>query len=316
MVELSIIIVNWNGGDLLRRCIKSVIQSPPSISYDITIVDNASTDDSVRWLHSNEVKELLGGAILRVIENTDNRGFGKANNQAIAAGTAPLLFLLNSDAEVTPNAIDRLISTLKSDDHIGACGPRLVNSDGSLQPSVSRNPPTAWEILVSGLRLYKFIPNPVRGELLLDSYWDHRRRRRVNFLTAAAILAKREMIEAVGGFDERFHMYGEDNEWCLRIVRAGWTLLFEPEATVIHHGGQSSLRRWSSPEKLRVQIEAGFRFQQHCLPRRRVIANQLAHYTVCSLEQMWRRMRKRPVDDIELMLEVYAKNLKQALRKS
>lgn len=316
MVELSIIIVNWNGGHLLRRCIKSIIESPPSVAYDITVVDNASTDDSVSWLRSNEVKERLISVELRVIENTENRGFGKANNQAIRAGDAPLLFLLNSDAEVTANAIGTLVGTLKSDERIGACGPRLINPDGSLQPSVGRNPPTAWEILVSGLRLYKLIPKRVRGELLLDSYWDHRRRRRVNFLTAAAVLVKREMIEGVGGFDERFHMYGEDNEWCLRMVRAGWALFFEPEAVVIHHGGQSSLRRWSSPEKMRVQLEAGFHFQRHCLSRRHVISNLLANYFVCSLERVWRRLRRRPVDDIELMLEVYAKNLKRALRES
>ncbi len=312
--KLSIIIVNWNGGDLLRRCITSIMQAPPSVAYDIIVVDNASTDDSVSWLRSNETKAFLGNIRLHVIENSNNVGFSKANNQAIAHGQTPLLLLLNPDTEVMPGAIDTLIATLESDARAGACGPRLINPDGSLQVSVWQNPLTAWAILISGLGLYRLIPKRVRGELLLGGYWDHARRRAVPMLCGASILTKREIIDTVGDFDERFHMYSEDVEWSFRVRQAGWQLIFEPAATVMHHGGQSSQQRWTSRERMRVVHEAHFRFQRDHLSRRRLFANLLANCFVLSLQQPWRRLRGIPADDVEPALEVYRDHLKQALR--
>lgn len=112
-------------------------------------------------------------------------------------------------------------------------------------------------------------------------------------LSGAAILVRAEVIEEVGGFDERLHMYGEDNEWCLRVVRAGWALVFEPEAVVMHHGAQSALKRWDAHEKLRVQTVAFLRFQRCCLPRRRVITNLLTSCCLLSLQMLVRRLRGR-----------------------
>jgi GT2 family glycosyltransferase len=206
-----------------------------------------------------------------------------------------------------------MIATLQSDERIGACGPRLINPDGSLQISVWRNPPTAWATLVSGLRLYKLLPRRVRGELLLAEFWDHDRRRDVSMLSGAAILARRMMIDEVGGFDARFHMYGEDNEWCLRILRAGWRIVFEPDAVVMHHGGHSSERRWTELEKLRVQISALFVFQKHCLPRRQVISNLLANIMLLSVQRTLRKLSNRPSADVELNLKLHIEALKNTL---
>jgi GT2 family glycosyltransferase len=314
VIELSIIIVNWNGGHLLRCCIESLIKYPPGVPYEILVVDNASTDGSIDWLRSKELEERLGNTPLRLIENSDNRGFSKANNQGIALSDAPTLFLLNADAEVTAGAIDRLVSTLKSDEQVGACGPRLLNTDGSLQVSVWRNPPTPWEILLAGSKLHRLLPKHIRGELLLQSHWDHNRRRRVNMLSGAALLVKRRVIEDVGGLDERFHMYGEDNEWCLRVVRAGWVLMFEPDASVVHHGGQSSAKRWDSLEKLRVQLEANFRFQKYCLPRRHAAANILANSFLLFLQRALRKVQGRPAEEVEISLKMHLEGLKRALR--
>lgn len=308
MPEVSIIIVNWNGGDLLRRCVESIIQNPPSVPYEIIVVDNASTDHSVSWVRSC-------GVNLRLIENRENLGFGKANNQGIANSDAPLLFLLNNDAQVGPGAIDKLIGTLRSDERIGACGPRLINPDGSLQVSVWRNPFTAWYLLFTLAGLYRLIPKPIRGELLLEDYWDHARRRRVNMLKGAAILAKREMVDAVGGFDERFFMYGEDNEWCLRIVRAGWWLIFEPGAVVTHYGGHGTKQRWGSLEDSCIRLDAYFRFQRHCLTRRQAITNQLTWCLVLRLQQVYRKLKGYPTDGIKMALKLHFNELKRIIRK-
>jgi len=313
--ELSFVVVNWNGGELLRRAVDSILEFPPRVPYDIVVVDNASTDESIRWLRSDELAGRLGGVKLHLIENAENVGFGRANNQAFAFTGARLLFLLNADAELKPGACDTLVATLESDGRVGACGPRLVNPDGSLQISVWRNPPAAWATLVSGLRLYEILPRRLRGELLLAGHWAHDRRRDVGMLSGAAILARREMVEDVGGFDERFHMYGEDNEWCLRMVRAGWRLVFEPAAVVMHHGGHSSQRRWTDREKLGVQLDAFFRFQRYCLSRRQAVSNLLVTSALLCLHRLWRRLRGRPVDDVTLTLEMHLADLKRTLRR-
>jgi N-acetylglucosaminyl-diphospho-decaprenol L-rhamnosyltransferase len=312
-VELCIAIVNWNGGHLLRRCIESITKSPPSVPYEIVVVDNASTDDSVSWLRSDGDEPEPGEARTHLIENSENLGFGKAGNQAFAYSDAPLLFLLNNDTEVRAGAINSLIATLRSHVRIGACGPRLVNPDGSLQISAWRNPPAAWAILVSGLRIYRLIPASIRGELLLGRHWNHARRRMVGMLSGAAILVKREVIEDVGGFDERFHMYAEDDEWCLRMARAGWSLVFEPDAVVMHHGGHGASSRWNDLERTLRITDEGLRFQRLCLSRWQVTSNTLANCLVVSLAYVWRRLTGRPTIETRLKLGLYVKYLKRAV---
>jgi len=313
-VELSIIIVNWNGGDLLGRSVESVIANPPSVEFEIVVIDNASTDDSVAILRTTQLaRQLADRSCLRIIENSENLGFGPANNQAFSLTDAPLLLLLNPDTEVTAGSIDRLIETVQSDPRVGAAGPRLLNADGTVQISVWRNPPAAWEILLSQLKLYLLLPRRFRGELLLGGHWDHNRERSVPMLGGAAILVRRTVIEAVGGFDERFHMYGEDNEWCLRIVRAGWRLIFQPGAVILHHGAQSSMKRWTTLEKLRVQLEASYFFQQQSLSRRRLIGNQLASYATASLQYAWRKLCGVEAPAVLVAKELHRAHLHQAL---
>jgi GT2 family glycosyltransferase len=313
-VQISIIIINWNGGELLRRTVESVIACPPLVEYEVIVVDNASTDNSVEVLRASElVRALIDSGRLRIIVNTDNRGFGAANNQAFAVTDAPFLLLLNPDTEVTAGSIDRLFATVQSDPRIGAAGPRLMNADGSLQISVWRNPPAAWEILISQLKLYLLLPRNFRGELLLGGHWAHNRERRVPMLSGAAILVRRTVVQAIGGFDERFHMYAEDHEWCLRMSRAGWKLVFQPAAVILHHGAQSALQRWTSLEKLRVQLEANYFFQQHTLSRRRLISNQLATFLTSLSQHLWRRLRGVQAPNVTLAKEIHWKHLKKAL---
>jgi GT2 family glycosyltransferase len=312
--ELSIIIVNWNGGELLKSCLRSVAAAPPSVPYEIVIVDNASSDQSVAWLRSDEISDMFPIVDIDLIENTENTGFSRANNQAIALSKTPMLFLLNPDTEVKPGAIDTLITCLNSDERIGACGPRLLNTDGSLQPSVWRNPPTPWEIVVTGLGLWRLIPRRLRGDLLLGGHWHHDQRRSVPLLFGAAILAKRAMIDQVGSLDERFHMYGEDNEWCLRIIRTGWKLIFEPAAEVTHHGAQFSLQRWTSLEKLRVQMNASFQFNRYCLSKRHNIANLLATCIVSFTQKTWFRLRGRSTDAVQIIWETHVEELRRTIK--
>jgi GT2 family glycosyltransferase len=310
---LSVIIVNWNGGELLRRCVESLAASPPSVPFDVFVVDNASSDESIASLRSSGAARSLGER-LRVVEAGENLGFGRANNRAFALTRAPLLFLLNPDTEVTEGSVDRLVEVVRADARVGAAGPKLLNADGSLQVSVWRNTHAAWETLLTGLRLHKLLPRRLRGELLLAEHWDYSRRRDVGMLSGAAMLVRREVVDEVGGFDESFHMYGEDNEWCLRMRRAGWRLVFEPAAVVMHHGAASSHKRWDSLEKQRVQAEAFLRFQRRCFTRRRRVTSLASACFMLALQRASRRARGRESRDVEQTLRLYAADLVRALR--
>jgi GT2 family glycosyltransferase len=310
-MDVSIIIVNWNGRDLLARCIESILKHPPSAPYEIVVVDNASTDGSVEWLRAARSDERLKETNLRLIENAENLGFGRANNIAFRQTHAQMLLLLNSDAEVTEGAIDTLVEALKSNEKIGGCGPKLLNTDGSLQPSARRNPTTAWEILVTGLRVSYMLPRRIRGELLLGPYWDHSRRRKVGMLSGAAILLRREVIDSVGGFDEEFYFYGEDTELCHRIVTAGWELLFEPDAQVVHHCHKSALLRWGVEGKHRKNADAVLLYYRKSLSAFHFVAICLASCLVFSLERVWRRARGVSTGEIDILLSVHRKHLRE-----
>jgi GT2 family glycosyltransferase len=132
-------------------------------------------------------------------------------------------------------------------------------------------------------------------------------------LSGAAILVRREVIKDVGGFDERFHMYAEDDEWCLRIARAGWLLVFEPAAVVMHHGGHAASSRWNDLERVRRITDEGLRFQRLCLSRWQLTSNTLANCVVVSLAYIWRRMTGHPTVETRMKLGLYLKYLKQAL---
>ena len=312
-MDLSIIIVNWNGRDLLARCIESIMKHPPSAPYEIVVVDNASTDGSVEWLRAACSNGWLRGTNLRLIANVENVGFGKANNIAFSQTDARMLLLLNSDTELGEGTIDRLIEALKSNEKAGGCAPKVLNTDGSVRPTVYRNPPTVWEILVTGLRLYHLLPGRIRAELLLGPHWDHSKRRTTKTLNGAAILLRREVIDSVGGFDEGFYFYGEDIELGLRIVNSGWELLFEPAAQIVHHGSKSALLRWSSEEVHRRMTDGTLRCYRKSLPRSRFVANCLASCLVASLARVWRRARGVSTREIDVQFSVYRKHLREIM---
>lgn len=313
--DLSIIIVNWNGSGLLTRCVETIVNSSPNVTYEIVIIDNASKDDSLAQLRASEVAaKMISTNQLRIFNNAENRGFGAANNQAFALTDSPLVFLLNLDTEVRSGTIDTLVSRLSSDPKLGACGPRILNIDGSVQTSVFFNPPCVWHTVLSQLWLYRLIPRRMRGELLLGGHWNHDRERYVPMLAAAAIMARREMIEQVGGFNERFHMYAEDNEWCWRITKSDWRLMFVPDAVVLHHGAHSSSKRWSPTEKIKVKLRAGFEFEHEVLPRWRLAANQFANYAVVTLQITGRRLLGIQHPELRLIKEMHSEHLKRALR--
>jgi N-acetylglucosaminyl-diphospho-decaprenol L-rhamnosyltransferase len=207
--DLSIIIVNYNTRDYLARCLVSVA-GITGISAEIIVVDNASGDLSVAM-----VKERFPETVL--ISNAGNLGFAKANNQATAVSKGRYLYFLNPDAEVQKGAIAAMISHMEMHPDIGLAGTRLVNPDGSAQPSVeSRYPGQKHaETEMAGLK------------------------GKIAWVLGASMIARRMAIESVGGFNEDFFLYGEEQDLCLRLRKAGWVIGYIPDAVVLHWGGKS-----------------------------------------------------------------------------
>jgi GT2 family glycosyltransferase len=164
------------------------------------------------------------------------------------------------------------------------------------------------------LHLYRLLPKRFRAKLLLGGHWQHDTRRHVHRLSGAALLVKRAVIEDVGGLDENYHMYGEDVEWCLRMVRAGWQLIFEPAASVLHHGNQSSMLRWDSLEVGRRILDGNLRFQKQCLSRPHFVANIVAASIVALAAHGWRRLRRIDTPNTSMALRLYTDYLKASFR--
>jgi GT2 family glycosyltransferase len=223
---LLILIVSWNTRDLLRDCLRS-LQPEAHPEWDVLVVDNASTDDSVAMVR----REF---PTVRLIENERNAGYARANNQGLRASTAPYALLLNSDTRATPVAIQGLIAFMEAHPEAGAVSPRLLRADGTAQPFAFGGDPTLSDLLRrAALRV-------TAGRSLHD--WATERTQSVDWISGACLLARRTAIEQVGLLDEDFFMYFEDNDWCLRLRRAGWKTYYDPAQAIVHLGGQSLAR--------------------------------------------------------------------------
>ena len=232
MIDLSIVIVNWNVRDLLRRCLHSIsnLQSPISNS-EVIIVDNASTDGSVEMVRA----EFPG---VHLITNADNRGFPAANNQGLAIAQGRYVLLLNPDTEVTGDALETMIAFADAHPDVGLIGPQLLNPDGSVQPS-RRRFPTLLTAFCESTWLEGYAPRR-----LLERYYVLDRPndtvQDVDWVTGAAMMARREAIAQVGPMDDGFFMYSEELDWCRRFREAGWRVVYLPAAQIVHHVGKSS----------------------------------------------------------------------------
>lgn len=231
-LTLSVIIVNWNVRELLRRAIHSVYQSWDDCpGLEIIVVDNASSDDSVAM-----VKDTYPA--VRIIANSSNLGFTAANNQGLAIAQGDFILLLNPDTEVVGVALPALIDYAKRNPRDGMIGPQLLNPDGTVQPS-RRRFPTLPVLFLESTWLEPLLPARDRRRFFAETQPDHLIQA-VDWITGAAMLTRREVIAEVGGMDEQFFMYSEELDWCRRIKAAGWEIRYLPEAKIIHHEGKSS----------------------------------------------------------------------------
>jgi hypothetical protein len=236
-ISLSIVIVNWNVRDLLRHCLTSILSLGPAndptspLPFEIIVVDNASTDGSLEMLHADFSQITL-------IANRENRGFPAANNQGIAAAHGRYVLLLNPDTRVLEGALTKLVDFIEAHPDVGLVGPQLLHPDGRVQSSRRRFPTLATLFLESTWL------EPWTPDALLDHYYFRDQPDDVvldvDWVTGAAMLVRHETIQQVGGMDESFFMYSEELDWCRRIKAAGWRVVYQPAAQIVHHVGKSS----------------------------------------------------------------------------
>ncbi len=233
-MDISIIIVSWNVRDLLRNCLRSIQQQAAILGRqtEIIVVDNASNDGTVEMLQS----EFPGA---RVIANSENVGFTRGNNQALAAARGRYLFLLNPDTELLPNALASLLTFADANPRVGIIGPQLRSGDGSLQSSRRRFPTLATAFLES-TKLQQWFPRnrTLTRYYMLDTRDDETQD--VDWVNGSAMFVRREVYDQIGGFDEGFFMYSEELDWCYRAKRADWHIVYLPTAQVTHYEGKSS----------------------------------------------------------------------------
>ncbi|HYZ20445.1 MAG TPA: glycosyltransferase family 2 protein [Gaiellaceae bacterium] len=240
MAEVSVVVVTLNALPLLERCLDSVR------GYETIVVDHGSTDGTV-----DLVRERFPEA--RVIEQ-ENLGFGAGNNTGMRAASGDYFVLLNADAWVLDDAVEKLVAFAEQHPEAAVVGPKLRNPDGTLQRSV-RGFPSPWRIATEYLFLRKLAP---RSRLLNSFYgagFDHESVRAAEFLGGACLLVRRDAYEAVGGFDEDFFLMSEEVDWCYRFRQAGWKVLFYPGADVVHVVTSSA-----DPAKFRHLVRGHLRF--------------------------------------------------------
>jgi GT2 family glycosyltransferase len=235
MIELSIIVVNWNTCSILQQCLKSIYTQIRGVKFEVIVIDNASTDGSLEMLRYNFPD-------VTIIANDTNRGFARANNQGIRVSQGRYILLLNSDTIVLNHAIDKVVSF--ADAHMGAAvvGCRILNPDKTLQPTCFMFP-SIVNMLLSATYLYKVFPRSKFFGRERMSWWNRDDIREVDVVTGCFMLVRADAIEKVGMMDERFFMYGEETDWCYRFKQAGMKVLFTPSAEIIHLGGASSRQK-------------------------------------------------------------------------
>ena len=226
-MKLMIVVVSWNTASLLADCLRSIPAGAAGIAHEVVVVDNASTDGSAQI-----VADQFPGA--RLICNTDNVGFARANNQAISATQSEYVLLLNSDTVARPDALVGLVRFMDARPQAGAAGPRLLRPDGTPQPYAFGGDPRPGYLLARAA-----------NRLLFRRYlhdWATETVQEVNWVSGACMMVRRAAIEQVGLMDEKMFMYFEDNEWCLRLRRGDWQVYYNPQVAIIHLGGQSTRR--------------------------------------------------------------------------
>lgn len=257
VIDVSIVIVSFNTAELLNRCLDSIYTFQGNLKLEVFVVDNHSSDQSVALVKNNYPSVYL-------IENKENIGFARANNQALKLAKGKYCLLLNSDAFLDEGSLEKSISYMNAHPNCGVMGAKLLSEDGSMQAS-ARKFITVWQKflvkfgIASKFSQHEFLGGPDY------SWWDHRHSRQVDWVVGAYFFIRGDLVRNGLLLDERFFMYFEEMDYCKEVKARSWTVDFNPEVEILHIGGASASTLKedyidSSSQSLRIFLESEYRY--------------------------------------------------------
>jgi len=237
MAEIDIIIINYNSTDHLLSCLDSIRCALGVLRAEILVVDNASSDDVER------VQVTFPG--VQLIKNRTNLGFARAVNQGIQKSSSPCVMILNPDTLMSNDFFSKALEFIDQHPDVGIMGPKILDPDGSVQGSARSFPTPLTAIFGRTSLLTRLLPkNPISRRNILTAKTDGQTPMPVDWVSGACMLVRRRAIDDVGPMDEHFFMYWEDADWCRRMWDGGWSVVYYPGASLIHHVGTSSRKNF------------------------------------------------------------------------
>lgn len=246
MLDLSIIIVNYNTKEFLEKCINSILDSPSAdgskkINYEIIVVDNASSDASVEEIKNLKLKIQNDSSKFKIIGNKENLGFSKANNQGIKSSQkSRYILFLNPDTVMQNQTIEQMIKFMESHKDAGASTCKLVMFNGEIDDASHRGFPTPWNAFCHFSGLSRFFPKSKLFSGYNLGWMDMNKIHEIDALAGAFMLVRKKAGEEAKWWDEDYFFYGEDIDFCYMLKQKGWKIYYVPTVSVTHYKGVSA----------------------------------------------------------------------------
>jgi len=304
-VDVSVIIVNWNTREILRQCLRSVFAETQDIGFEVIVIDNASSDNSVEMVRG----EFPG---VRLIANTKNVGFAAGNNQGMAIASGRYLLLLNSDTIVLDRAIQTTVAFADAHPDTAVVGCRVLNPDRTLQNTCFMFPSVLNWFLFSTY-LYKLFPRSRFFGREQMTWWLREDAREVDVVTGCFMLVRGSAITQVGMMDDGFFMYAEETDWCYRFKCRGWKSRFTPDALIIHIGGASAAKLSARRARITNASFARYMFKHWSRPRAYLGMVMMLLFYVVRLLVLWPKQLLKPNERNRQMLENHWTGFKDIL---
>jgi GT2 family glycosyltransferase len=231
-MDISIVIVTWNSEKFISPCLESIFNSSPNLDFEVLVVDNNSSDNTLPLVKDNF-------PTVKIIENPENLGYAKANNQGINESKGEYVLLLNPDTQLFPETLRLLFDFMEKNQKAGAVGPQMLNFDQTIQSSC-REFPTFWILFCEFGFLARIFPQSRLFGKWRMGYFDHQKEREVDQPMGSALFLRKEALNQVGLLDESFPIFFNDVDLCFRLKKSGWEIRFYPEAKVSHFRGAST----------------------------------------------------------------------------
>lgn len=236
-MQLSIVTVSWNVGELVCRLLDSIFQFTEGLEYEIIVVDNNSKDDTIKTLKENYAAWVDSGK-LKIIANDFNAGFSKANNQGLKIAQGKYVLFMNPDMELIENSFKKLVDFMEQTPNAGVCTCRLLYGDKTVQPNVKNDPNLYSQILIL-LKLHHFLSWLPCLKKYLRKGFDYSQKQYVEQVMGAFIFTRKELMDKIHGWNEEYWLWWEDLELCKTVRELGSEIIYLPITEVIHYEGKS-----------------------------------------------------------------------------